>query len=185
MVPAICDTCGTVFPSGFVIGQGARNITMVGNKSGPCPTCGGMGSIPDGLYDFVGETLSIASTWSPERIQRLIAALQGARNAANPREATEAALAEDDELLDVVRRLVIPRNPAEFWAFIAALLALLMLLNASLSDPGITVNEQTVIQQIVNQPTVPAEQKPKLKLERRDVPKPLKKHNRRSKKRRK
>lgn len=41
---AVCDDCGTEFPSGFFI-EGCSNASFIGNKSGPCPNCGGMGSV--------------------------------------------------------------------------------------------------------------------------------------------
>ncbi len=68
-VPAICDNCGAVFGSGNWMEGGSAH--MVGNKSGPCPNCGAMGSIPDGFYEFIGQTLRIVSDWSPERRQHL------------------------------------------------------------------------------------------------------------------
>src|SRR5712691_4196594 len=63
-VPAFCDTCGTVFNSGIVV-ENATNITFVGNSAGPCPVCGGMGHIPDGVFNFVGNTIQILS--APQR----------------------------------------------------------------------------------------------------------------------
>lgn len=126
MAPAVCDNCGTVFPSGFAFGPGTSNIRMIGNKSGPCPNCGGMGSIPDGVYDTLGDTLNIVSTWSPDRITRLIAELEQARNAPDPIAATQEALAQEEELWNIASRLLVPTNPAEFWAFIAALFTILL-----------------------------------------------------------
>lgn len=50
-LPAICDRCNAVFPSAFGGGNGATMV-MRGCRSGPCPECGGMGSIPDGAYSL-------------------------------------------------------------------------------------------------------------------------------------
>jgi len=46
---------------------------MAGNRSGPCPRCGGMGSIPDGRYDATHDTIRImaTSTRSIESLRRL------------------------------------------------------------------------------------------------------------------
>jgi hypothetical protein len=57
-LPAICDDCGTMFPSGFVM-ENCTNISLSGNKSGPCPSCGGMGSIPDGVFNVLGNVIEI------------------------------------------------------------------------------------------------------------------------------
>jgi hypothetical protein len=126
--PAICDNCDTVFPSGFAFGPGVANIRMTGGKSGPCPNCGGMGSVPDGVYDTLGDTLNVVSTWSPARINRVIKSLEQAQRAPDPFAATQAALAREQELWALANRFLIPSNPAEFWAFVAAVFAILMYL---------------------------------------------------------
>jgi len=59
-IPAFCDTCGTIFGSGFVIDH-ASQVHLEGNKSGPCPKCGGMGSVPDGVYNFVRGVVQMLS----------------------------------------------------------------------------------------------------------------------------
>lgn len=61
-IPAFCDNknCNSIFSSGIEVNN-ARNITLVGNKSGPCPNCGGMGHIPDGVYNFIENTIEILS----------------------------------------------------------------------------------------------------------------------------
>lgn len=59
-LPAICDNCGTVFNSG-IVGGGGATITMIGSKSGPCPRCGEMGSIPDGTYRLIENVIEILS----------------------------------------------------------------------------------------------------------------------------
>lgn len=76
-VLAVCDSCGTAFPSGFFF-ENATNITMAGNRSGPCPRCGGMGSIPDGRYDATKDSIQIMATsaTSLESLRRLEAVLR-------------------------------------------------------------------------------------------------------------
>ncbi|MFA6159694.1 MAG: hypothetical protein WC678_01205 [Parcubacteria group bacterium] len=61
-LPAFCDNqkCGAIFPSGFIV-DNAMNSMLSGNKSGPCPHCGGVGSIPDGVFNFVNNTIEIIS----------------------------------------------------------------------------------------------------------------------------
>lgn len=69
-LPAICDNCGLNFPSGFVIGSGAQLITT-NSISGPCPNCGGMGRIPDGIYEVVSDVESILKIDNGEQIFKL------------------------------------------------------------------------------------------------------------------
>lgn len=63
-IPAFCDTCGTAFKSGF-FAENVINLTLQGNKAGPCPKCGGMGSIPDGTFNVLGNAIEIIT--APER----------------------------------------------------------------------------------------------------------------------
>lgn len=76
-VLAVCDSCGTAFPSGIFI-ENSTDITMAGNRSGPCPRCGGMGSIPDGRYDATKDSIRIMATsaTSLESLRRLEAVLR-------------------------------------------------------------------------------------------------------------
>lgn len=67
-MPAICDTCGTIFNSGLYI-ENAKKVTLSGNMAGPCPSCNNMGHIPDGIYNFVENALKFIT---PEKtIQEL------------------------------------------------------------------------------------------------------------------
>lgn len=67
-MPAICDTCGTIFNSGLYI-ENAKGLTLSGNTAGPCPSCNNMGHIPDGFYNFVENALKVIT---PEKtIQEL------------------------------------------------------------------------------------------------------------------
>ena len=103
--PAICDDCGMTFASGFEFG-GTGSVVMTGNKSGPCPACDGMGSVPDGTYHFHNETLRIVSTWSPSRRDALAQALTAAQQTGD-REAVENTLKDAPDLWDALAQLLI------------------------------------------------------------------------------
>lgn len=60
IIPAICQNCGSIFDSGIYLGSGASGM-LKGNKSGPCPVCGEMGIIPDGMYEVVDGIVNIFS----------------------------------------------------------------------------------------------------------------------------
>jgi len=59
----VCDnpTCGHAFmaisPIEIAVGL---SPSLIGNKLGPCPQCGGMGSIPSGVYTNTGQSIEIA-----------------------------------------------------------------------------------------------------------------------------
>lgn len=69
-LPAICDNCSNVFPSGFSGGSGVTMITL-NSKSGPCPYCGGMGSVPNGIYQIISEVEAILQTDNGKDVYKL------------------------------------------------------------------------------------------------------------------
>jgi hypothetical protein len=77
-LPAICDNaeCRTVFSSGYNITGGSADVA--GNKSGPCPRCGSDGTVPDGLYEILGDTIRVVATSakSADSLRRLENLLQ-------------------------------------------------------------------------------------------------------------
>lgn len=91
-IPAICDNCGNFFPSGYFV-EGEFNF-FSGNKAGPCPYCGGIGHIPDGLFSIVEDTIQVLS--APQRsfdeLNRLVNILQTAQQNQTPTEEVEAVL---------------------------------------------------------------------------------------------
>ena len=72
ILPAFCDNCGTIFPSGFFI-ENSSHVILSDNKYGPCPKCKGMGSIPDGIFNFVSGIIEVLSApqITVERLNRL------------------------------------------------------------------------------------------------------------------
>ncbi|SRR5258708_1332714 len=89
-VPAVCDSCSRLFPSGIVL-TNVTHATLTGNKSGPCPFCGSMGSILDGVYEATETTVSavLAGATSVDALRRLAAALD--REKADPTTAQHLA----------------------------------------------------------------------------------------------
>jgi len=51
-IPAICHQCGGLFPSGIAVADSA-SVQVERVSWGPCPACGGNGSVPDGVYASV------------------------------------------------------------------------------------------------------------------------------------
>ena len=59
-LPALCDNCRFVFRSYVHVPMGA-NATISGTKTGPCPRCGSMGSVPDGFMQILDRTVRLFS----------------------------------------------------------------------------------------------------------------------------
>lgn len=52
-IPVICESCGRLFLAPRLIGgTGSARITFVNSRVRPCPYCGGIGRIPDGVYEL-------------------------------------------------------------------------------------------------------------------------------------
>jgi SEC-C motif len=156
-VPAFCDTCSTVFNSGFFV-ENSTNISFSGNRSGPCPKCGGMGHIPDGVFNFIGNTIEILS--APERtiseLSRLAQIFRDAKANSETKEQVASRIEKEIPALSKLAKLL-PENRAELYGFLALVLAAAQFFNepSQLSPTSTTVNVTQVIQQaMVESPRV-------------------------------
>jgi len=152
-VPAFCDTCGTVFNSGFFV-ENATNITFKGNRSGPCPNCGGMGHIPDGVFNFIGNTIEILS--APERtvaeLTRFAEILREAKEKSETREQVVSRIEKEIPSLSGLINLL-PENKSELYGFLAVVLAAVQLFTQTPSPQNTTtINVTQVIQQVISKP---------------------------------
>jgi hypothetical protein len=158
-IPAFCDTCGAVFPSG-IVAENATNMALVGNRAGPCPVCGGVGHIPDGVFNFVGNTIEILS--APRRtIDELSRLTKILREAREKKEAPEAVAQKiRDELPDLAGLAdLLPRTRAELYAFLALIVAVIALLSQGDRSPNTTTN--VTVNQTINQAFIETEKSAK------------------------
>ena len=119
-IPAFCDTCGTAFPSGLFF-EKALKVTLYGNVSGPCPSCGGMGHVPDGVFNFIDNTIEILS--APQRtVEELTRLVQIIHEAKAKQQSNEQVVAQiREELPEGYPRWQIScrRIEGNFMAFLA------------------------------------------------------------------
>jgi SEC-C motif len=153
-VPAFCDTCGTVFNSGIFV-ENSTNITFTGNRSGPCPNCGGMGHVPDGVFNFIGNTIEILS--APERtIAELTQLARILREAKEKSETREQVVSRVEREIPSLSKLVklLPENRSELYGFLAVVLAAVQLFTQTPATPSsTTINVTQVIQQVITEPS--------------------------------
>lgn len=146
-LPAFCDKCGTAFRSGFAF-DNATNITLSGNKSGPCPKCGGTGHVPDGVFNFIGSTIEILS--APERtVNELTRLMQIIREAKEKQQTPETVATQIKTELPALSRLadLLPRNRGELYAFLAVIISAVQLLSDSPKpSQNITINVSQVVE---------------------------------------
>ena len=148
MIPAICNICGTPFPSGFLLMEGAQHTTFTNCGAGPCPKCGGMGHIIDGIYDFIGNSIRVIQNngYNRTRIVLFRETIQKAKD----------LKLEPEQVVDEIQKSypdfsavlsIIPRDPAGFWTFIGALIALLTYLQLQFVKP---LPQQNVVNNFFN-----------------------------------
>ncbi|GJA11852.1 hypothetical protein KAM344_23540 [Aeromonas caviae] len=150
-LPAICDDCGTMFPSGFVM-ENCTNISLSGNKSGPCPSCGGMGSIPDGVFNVLGNVIEIldAPRKTVDQLNRYVRVLNSAREQKLSREQIKEQIDKDVPELASISDFL-PKTRNELYAFLALLLGILTTIITSMKDDEVTVVEpQIILEQTIN-----------------------------------
>ena len=124
-LPAICQNCEKLFPSGFYIG-GKRN-TFINCVSGPCPFCGHPeGLIPDGMYSALSDTVLefISSRVKASHIRILIEILNQAKDEdVDAKTLSERIKNRVPELSTITK--VLPKTRSELYQFIIALVIFL------------------------------------------------------------
>ncbi|MGU2445506.1 SEC-C metal-binding domain-containing protein [Burkholderia cenocepacia] len=131
-VPAICNQCGTPFPSGLEMGNGSHSNTFISFTAGPCPKCGGRGSIPPGVYGVIDGLVQFARAGgSPnERLAMLgevaVAAKENGWSADQFKDEAERRSPGASKLLSWI-----PSNKGEWYTFVGLLIMVATLLQAS------------------------------------------------------
>ena len=155
MLPAICDNCRTIFPSGIFIEN--STVSLKGNRSGPCPNCGGMGFIPDGYYDVREKVINIFtnSSISRERIRLIHDALNKAINSQDSPDSIIETLNNDAEELKPLLSSILPKTRAELYAFLRLILTFVM---AIIQVINMSIGSDTATQKKSNTATITQEE---------------------------
>jgi hypothetical protein len=154
---AICDSCGHVFGTGFHF-KNVRRVQFAGCKK-KCPKCDGPAHIPDGLYEFVGDTLTVLS--SPERtvqeLTRLAELLRAAQKAPDKAADLEKTIAAElPAFASLAAGLLSEAKKQTRLTYIALLLSAITAILAA-KDSGKSTPQITV-QQVIEQTYVTAQQ---------------------------
>jgi SEC-C motif-containing protein len=135
-LPAICDTCSTVWDPHALNISNATDIHIADVTVGPCPNCGGTGHIPDGIYSATTDTIKVIATSarSVQSLERLRRILEHARSQRASAAELAQTLEETDDLKPVaaiIRRL--PKKlDIKYWIGIA--LAVVTIMQAQATD---------------------------------------------------
>jgi hypothetical protein len=149
-IPAFCDKCGTVFGSGFVF-ENCRNVSLSGNKVGPCPACGGTGSIPDGVYEFTGNAIrlisgSLKTVQNLSKLSKLLVDAQK-RNLTHE-QVSNSIETQVPELHSFAS--VLPKTRNELYAFIAIILTAIGLMMVAYNTPQNDEISESDIQKLID-----------------------------------
>jgi hypothetical protein len=163
LVPVFCDTCGTVFASDRILG-GDMRVTLQRISIGPCPVCGGTGQVPDGVYDFIGDTIRVlnAPESSTEKLGRLAQIIEAGRTREAPAEQIVSELEEEaPELAPVIDVLVQQKpDPLRWLMLLLAIIGVLQRVGRhDISSDDIERLTHTVVEEIRQHPvTNPTDQ---------------------------
>lgn len=153
-IPVFCQHCGAIFDSRAFRFVNATNVTLRGNRE-TCPNCGRMAEIPDGVFDFVGDTITVLS--APQRTQDQLRRLQDILRAARADRVSPADLADTirrdaPDLEPIVSRLLVPKSPGELYALLTLVLTVISLILMRSEGSQLSPHEaEQLVQQAVTQ----------------------------------
>ncbi|MBT2660588.1 SEC-C metal-binding domain-containing protein [Bacillus sp. ISL-45] len=157
VMPAVCDYCGTIFSSGVFLENTMG--TFKGNKAGPCPKCGKMGHIPDGVFNFVENAIQILN--APERtvleLRKFTRILEDVSEQRIPQEElqneVEQEVPELSPILDLLPKTREEKREDYKWAIEMLLQVLFALLAffSSASEENAQGAQKIEVNQVINQ----------------------------------
>lgn len=128
MAPGVCDECGAIFGAEILTGARGHNIQLGGARIGPCPSCGGIGSVPEGTFDLVDDTLRVvkAAVIDETAFNAIIEVLEDrAAGKATDQEVIAQVNDTVPELASTVKDYLAKSDPAAWLALLASILMIL------------------------------------------------------------
>ncbi|WP_198551560.1 SEC-C metal-binding domain-containing protein [Moritella sp. Urea-trap-13] len=113
---------------------------MTGNRSGPCPKCGGMGSVPDGVFNVLEGAIEIlnAPARTVEQLMRYVQVLNTAKEQHLSSEEVKERIDKEAPELSLMC-MFLPKNFSDLCVFLTLIVTFLMYvssLNASDNFPS-------------------------------------------------
>jgi hypothetical protein len=124
-IPVVCGTCATLFFAPNLVG-GTAQVEFKNSSLGPCPVCGGVGDIIDGVYSAATNTakLIISSATKPQQLKAIEAIFLAAKkHKLSSVQINERVHKEVPELQTISDW--IPKTRMELYTFIGIVLALI------------------------------------------------------------
>ena len=151
-IPAVCSSCGALFYAPNLVG-GTGTVEFRNSRLGPCPVCGGVGDIIDGVYNAATNTarLLISSATKPHQLKKLHEIFVAAQKQNLSREEIQETVTNELPELQSLRDWL-PTTRNELYTFIGIILALITLITTTalgFAQLNKSVSEQD-IQQLVD-----------------------------------
>ena len=151
-LPAICTKCGNLFQSGFAF-EGPGIIQTENCSSGPCPFCGEMGTVPDGVYSVLTKTALIFTSGVvvKNQLEQFVQTLKTSIQAkTESEELSKQIKKEHPELSSIADAL--PKTRNELYLFLTLLVTLVtLIINTCKSKNSAPEINQTNINYYINQ----------------------------------
>ncbi|MGG0176442.1 SEC-C metal-binding domain-containing protein [Gottfriedia acidiceleris] len=152
-VPAFCDNCGNIFPSGIAF-ENSMGITMIGNKS-QCPKCGFMARIPDGVFNFYNNAIEVlqATETTIKDLQKFFTIIQTANKEESTSQEVKQEIENEVPKLSFLAKYL-PQNAKELGPYLYVIVAIINIFTGGVEiKPHIEINPKTEINQYyVEQP---------------------------------
>ncbi len=146
-IPAVCSTCSSLFFAPNLVG-GAGQVEFHGSMLSPCPVCGGVGDIIDGVYNAATNTarLIISSATKPQQLKALEAIFLAAKKNKLSLDQINGRVQEKVPELQSISDWV-PKTRMELYTFIGIVLALITYISTTtfnFKDSNNSVSEDKV-----------------------------------------
>ncbi|WP_257144029.1 SEC-C metal-binding domain-containing protein [Bacillus sp. AFS002410] len=148
VMPAICDTCGTIFSSGVYV-ENSMNASFLGNTVGPCPSCGRTGHIPDGIFNFIGNAIEILK--APQRTYEELIIFASILRDAQQNNSTPEEVKEkiDNETPQFSSLFELTKNQT-FTTWLAVILTIIQMIMPNDEQKASVYNQKIEVNQVIN-----------------------------------
>lgn len=151
-VPAFCSNCGSIFPSKLLSFVNSTNITIKGCEE-PCINCGSIAKVPDGVYNFIGETIELlsGSESTVQQLNRLAEILNSFKDRDSTYEEVMEEVEQETPQMSSLLEKILPKTKDHLYGFISIIIGIISLLNAmSTDDQKVEYKQHVEVNQVVN-----------------------------------
>lgn len=142
---ARCRNCGQQFPVNNVFG-GSGGIAIQGITYGPCPFCGGVGDLQDGVYNLENDVASLISE-PGQTLETFLALSRVIENSRANREAPTETVKKIEEISPTAARIARLLPHPNIPAYLSLLVAIAALVVQLQQPPPLTAEGAAILLQ--------------------------------------